>query len=29
MVTFNFNKHKETGVREVQYGDYTLIEAIV
>ncbi len=29
MVTFNFNKHKEAGVKEVQYGDYTLIEAIV
>lgn len=29
MVAFNFNKRKETGVREDQYGDYTLIEAIV
>lgn len=29
MVTFNFNKYKETGVKEVQYGDYTLIEAVV
>lgn len=29
MVTFNFNKHKETGVKEVRYGDYTLIEAVV
>ena len=29
MVTFNFNKHKETGVKEVRYGDYTLIEVVV
>lgn len=29
MVTFNFNKHKETGVKEVRYGDYTLLEAVV
>lgn len=29
MVIFNFNKHKETGVKEVRYGDYTLIEAVV
>lgn len=29
MVTFNFNKYKETGVKEVRYGDYILIEAVV
>lgn len=29
MITFNFNKTKETGVKEIQYGEYTLIEAVV
>lgn len=29
MVIFNFNKHKETGVKEIRYGDYMLIEAVV
>lgn len=29
MITFNFNKNKETGVKEIQYGDYTLVEATV
>jgi len=29
MVIFNFNKHKEPGVKEVRHGDYTLIEAVV
>lgn len=29
MITFNFNKHKETGVKETQYGDRVLVEAVV
>lgn len=29
MITFNFNKTKETGVKEIQYGEYTLIKAVV
>jgi len=29
MLTFNFNKQKEVGVKEIQYGDYTLVEAVV
>ena len=29
MITFNFNKTKETGVKEIQYGEYTLIDAVV
>ena len=29
MLIFNFNKKKETGVKEVAYGDKVLIEAIV
>ena len=29
MLSFNFNKNKETGVRTVQFGDKTLVEAVV
>lgn len=29
MLTFNFNKQKEVGVKEIRYGDYTLVEAVV
>lgn len=29
MLTFNFNKEKEIGVKEVQYGDRVLVEAVV
>jgi hypothetical protein len=29
MLTFNFNKSKEIGVQEVQYGDKILVEAVV
>jgi hypothetical protein len=29
MLTFSFNKNKQIGVREVQYGDVTIIEAVV
>ena len=29
MLIFNFNKNKEIGVREVQYGDRVLVEAMV
>jgi hypothetical protein len=29
MLTFSFNKNKQIGVREVQYGDATIIEAVV
>lgn len=29
MLTFNFNKNKEVGVREIQYGDRVLVEAVV
>ncbi len=29
MLTFNFNKKKEIGVREVAFGDRTLVEAVV
>jgi hypothetical protein len=29
MLTFNFNKQKEIGVKEIQYGDRILVEAIV
>ena len=29
MLSFNFNKTKETGLREIQLGDKILIEAVV
>jgi hypothetical protein len=29
MLTFSFNKNKQIGVKEVQYGDVTIIEAVV
>jgi hypothetical protein len=29
MLTFNFNQKKQIGVREVQYGDVTIVEAVV
>lgn len=29
MITFNFNKNKEIGVQEIQFGDKVLIEAVV
>ena len=29
MVSFNFNKKKEIGVKEIIVGDKTLIEAVV
>lgn len=29
MVSFNFNKKKEVGVRKIQVGDKTIIEAVV
>ena len=29
MLSFNFNKKKEIGVKEVQFGDKLLIEAVV
>ena len=29
MLTFNFNKNKESGIKTVQYEDKTLIEAVV
>lgn len=29
MLTFSFNKNKESGIRTVQYEDKTLIEAVV
>lgn len=29
LLSFNFNKNKSTGVKEIQIGDYTIIEAVV
>ena len=29
MLSFNFNKKKEIGIKEIQVGDKTLIEAVV
>ena len=29
MITFNFNKKKEIGVKEIQFGDRILVEAVV
>ena len=29
MLSFNFNKKKEIGVKEIQIGDKTLVEAVV
>ncbi|MDE5824333.1 MAG: 9-O-acetyl-N-acetylneuraminate esterase, partial [Lachnospiraceae bacterium] len=29
MLSFNFNKNKETGVKEIQIGDKTIVEAVV
>ena len=29
LLSFNFNKNKETGVREVQIGSRTIVEAVV
>ena len=29
MLSFNFNKNKETGVKEIQIGTKTIVEAVV
>ena len=29
MLTFSFSKNKETGIKNVEYGDKTIVEAIV
>lgn len=29
MLSFNFNKDKEVGVKEIQIGDKTIVEAVV
>lgn len=29
LLSFNFNKNKQTGLKEIQFGDKTLIEVVV
>lgn len=29
MLSFNFNKNKQTGVKEHYFKDYTIVEAVV
>ncbi len=29
MISFNFNKKKETGIKTITYGDKTIVEAVV
>ena len=29
MISFNFNKHKHTGVQELHFKEYTIVEAVV